>query len=1148
MQATGLSGQVERRDFAYWAMAGAVLCIAVLGLQAHAGVLSVAQQPQILIIIDNSQGMAGDLQGAIMTGSGTVPENAGPSLLPPAVPPLAWPSPVCYQLTGGYSPRSSSLLAYNGSSCAQGYAPYTVNSGGAEQDNSESMINIAEQSLLAEFNNPSNSNAFQVGLMDYATAQAPSVYQTWVYYMSNNNTLSANGAVTARGAFQYGTAAVSPSTTNPVSANNPCYNITTTACTAIERVMGAGLATSPYLYMSATSDDPEINDVLYAGSGLADNILTYDGPTPYPPNYTLTQYEDQVLNSAPLYETYQRSTGGVRQTGPTSAGYAPYSGEVWYGKRGQAYDGTPVTSATISASSPYGQANLLVSVAPFATSLSAINSDLAPEQFPAGAGIVAGSEYAPMAGTLQSALSYLTGSNGPQPACAPKYIILITDGQPTMGLNGHVYPPLGSSAAATYGETTSNDNAVNEAITAVQNLYNSNVTGGGGAIKTYVLGVGPNINCPPSDTSCPAEAAAGYKVLQQLAVAGGTQQAYSAESVAQFQEAFGAILNNIEGQVLTSNAGSGSNLTVNSLEYALTSTPTLGEGDLTAYPVTSTGAISTTPSWDMNSGSANARNTNLYSTGAPVSTGRGSATTPGPITTITSMDAAAFGTLPAGLTVGDIEQYTINPGYQGGQYLGGRGSPWYTGITSSLPPIVVSPPNNGNLLSNTSYDQFAVQENAREPLVLFGDNDGFLYAADANTGALVWGWMPRPLVQGLQSYSAFWQNSNMGNGVRAVDAEDSNGAWWTYIVGVGGQGSIQYALQLNGQAQLASEAWEVDTSNATEPNPGVPVIIRQVPSSPTAYMATVLTVTSGTSVSTVLDVTDVGTGIVTPYPLPFMATTQPYVDQNGNIFIGDSASNVWTAPVFTTNGGFSSFSKSTTWTPLNNSSANPASVNFGSSTTSTGGASALVNISGVYYNGTEYVTLQTSSRYTMLQNGAVGWQPMWTSFVSSAQSNGDSWDATTGAYVSDPNVAGLPAGSVISDGALITNGAVVLPVTAPEESSTNQCSQPDAWLYFYSITSGAFPQYTFQDQNGNYITGPYEVGSGTSFTPAVALYNGSLRLQTAASLGSPLAGAGAGGGTGTGTTANGTPALGPAITGAGPPAEGPAGWRELLLP
>ena len=1170
-------------------MLAGLLCVAgMIAGPSSAQVLTVGQEPQILIILDNSQGMAGDLQGAIMSGSGTVAANAGP-LAPTAVPPLAWPSPVCYPVPSGYSPRAgiTASTASNGDTCPAGSAPYTVTAGTALQDNSESMINIAEQSLLSEFNNPSNSNAFQVGLMDYSTAKAPSLYDTWVYYMSNDNTLNTSGAVVTPGAFAYGNTVASPSAADPLSAYNPCDGTTTGACASIESVMGSALATSQYLYMNATSDDPEINDVLYAKPGLSANILTYNGPTPDPPNYTLTQYEDQIVNSAPLWETYASSTGGVKKTAPTSAGYAPYSGEVWYGERGEAYDASPVTDEDIAATTtPYtgytgvtqmGQGNLLISVGSFSSVLSSFNTDLAPEQFPAGASIVADSEYAPMAGALQSALEYFTGASGPQPPCAPKFVILITDGQPTMGLKGHVYPPLGSAAATTYNEAQADDNAVNEAITAVKNLYN-NSSGGVGSIQTYVLGIGPNINCPPSaGASCSAEAQAGYSVLEQLATAGqgGTASnpvlPYSAQSPAQFQQAFAAILNSIEAEVFSANAGSSASVGVNSYEYTVTSTPRLGEGDLVAWPIQANGTVGTTPAWDIEgqlgatgttSQNTSLRSTNLYSTGVPVAPA-----TIGPLTALTGLDntanAAAFGTLPATLTVSDIIDYTIDPSYANDTYLGGRASDWYWGMTASMPPVYVGPPDNGGLLGDPSYLTYAQNEQGREPIVLFGDNDGFLYAADANTGALVWGWMPRIMLQYLQDYSTFWQNANMGGGVRAVDAQDANGNWWTYIVGVAGDGLVQYGLQLTDApsgtpattttaATLNSEAWEVDTANATEPNPGTtPVVFRPVPSSGTAYMATVLTVTSGTTVTSSLVVTDVGTGASTSYTLPFAATTQPYIDAEGNMFLGDSSSNVWEAPAFATNGNLSNFASSGTWTVLNDASSNTAvAANFGTSATTSGGASSLTAIGGAIDNGIEYLRLQSATRLTLLENGSTGWEPLWTTMVSANPSaGGDSWDPTTGAYVADPAIAALPTGSLITDSALIVNGAVMLPVTVPPSSLTDPCAEPTAYLYLYELGTGDFPVDTYQDAQGNFITGPILVGSGTAYTPALAVFDGEMRIQVASSLGATPPGSG-GSGTGSPNTSSPNPTSKPTlpnpIMAAGPPVEGPAGWRQLL--
>lgn len=1066
-----------------------------VALRASAGTIPASQEPQVLVILDTSQGMAGNLQGAIMSGSGTVAANANSS------------SPPCYPVSG-FTPRSK-LGPSNGGSCPAGTAAYTVNVGGVLTDNSESMINVAEQSLLSAFDNPQYSNVLQAGLMDYATNGTPSPYRTWVYYMSNNNSGGTAGA------FAYGTSATSTSTADPLAVANPCYQTAGGGCGGVEGLL-PGLENNNYLYIAATSDNPQINDVLYMPGyyGYPANFVTYQGPFPTDPYtaYTLQDYEAQITGNFNLSEAYNATTvGGNFSTSPTDAGYIPYSGQVWYAERGYGFDGNPVTNGNSG-----GQGNLVVPVAPLKSSLSALEAALAPEQFTTGgAEIVAGSEYAPMAGALTAALQYLTGSNGPQPACAPKYVILITDGQPTMGLNGQVYPPLGSAAAEGYGEVLSpgsadNDNAVTEAITAVKNLANYSANGVNG-IKTYVLGVGPGVNCPPSATNCTAEATAGYQVLADLAAAGQTHIVYSADTPAAFQQAFNAILNNIEAQIITAGAGSSSEVGSNSYEYIVTSTPALGEGDLSAYAIDANGNVAATPSWDVNAlMTTSNRSTSLYSEGPPSTSGA-----LGPITLLTNMDTAAFA-LPANttLTPAIIEDYTINPSYDNDTYLGGRAPGWYVGITTASPPTYMGPPDDAQLLSNASYATYAQDESTRTPLVLFADNDGFLYAVNASDGTPVWGWMPRPLVSELQGYQTFWQGANMVGGVRAVDAQDASGTWSTYIVGSAEEGAILYALQLNSTGDLNAEAWEEDNAGSVAPNALTPVVFRLVEGSGTAYLATVLNTVSGSTTTSTLVMTNIGTGAVDTINLPFVADSQPYIDVADNIFIGDNAGNVWTGSLLSASGGLAT---SISWTPLNNTAPSPINANFGSSATTSGGSGGINYVGGAYDNGTEYLRLQSDDRLTVLENGVDGWAPLWTSYA------GGSEVFSNGGYIGSTTVAALPANTIVSNPALIVNGAVILPVSVPPANSDNACALPTAEYYYYALTDGAFPVGVF-GTGGSAVTGPSILGTGVAYTPSVAVMNGQLRLQP--------------------TTSN--QPIPPPIMTQGPPPAGPASWRELF--
>lgn len=1105
-----------------------VLALVLLTLNlAVAGTIPSSEQPQVLVILDTSQSMAGNLQGAIMSGSGTVAANADSA------------SPPCYSLNG-YTPRSK-LGPSNGGSCPSGTAPYTVSIGGILTDNSESMINVAEQSIDWAFNNSTYDNIMQAGLLVYATSGgAPAPYNTWVYYMSGD-TPTGSGPFTpcSPGVFGYGASSSSMCAANDALAvPNPCYNKASgSGCSAIETELGSTLSTSPYLYINQTSDDAQINDVLYS-TPMPVNFLAYDGTypaNPYPPTgYTLGEYEDQVVSGSSLLETYKYPAPPRRWwsrpnclnpylpnepswgycTSPTDAGYIPYSGQVWYAERGLAFNGAPVVNGTNGA-----QGDLVVPVAPLnASQISLLNTATASEQFVQGGNeIVAGSGYGPTAGALVAALNDLTTSDqAPKPACAPKYVILITDGQPTMGLNGHVYPPLGSASALGYGENlsggSSNDNAVSEAITAVTNLANYTSNGLKG-IKTYVLGVGVGVNCPPSTAGCTQEAQDSYKVLQYLAKAGKTNVVYSADTAAAFQQAFNAILNNIAAQIVTASSGSSPQAVAgSSYEYVVTSTPSLGEGDLSAYLIGTNGTLAASPSWDVNSQMTTTNRTNtLYSEGPAVAPAA-----VGPVTALTSMDAAAFA-LPANstLTPTIIENYTIDPSYSGGNYRGGRSPGWFVGVTTADKPTYMGPPNDARLLGNSSYDSYAQGETGRPPLVLFTDNDGFLYAVGANTGTPDWGWMPRPLVQYLQSYSTYWQGANMaGFRPRVVDAQAGgpSSAWSTYVVGGAEQGAIQYALQLDSSGTPSAEAWEQDNPGSVTPNAIAPAIFRLVAGSGTAYEATVLN-TTNTSTTSALVITTVATGTTTTMNLPFVADSQPYIDASNNMFIGDNAGNVWTGSLLSSSGNLAT---KVSWTALNNAAPSPVGANFGSSVTTSGGAGPIGYIDGAYYNGTEYLTLQSTGRLTALEDGPNGWAPLWTSYAGGSEA------FSNGGYISSSAVAALPANTVVTNPVQIVNGAVVLPVSVPPSSTTNACAVSEAMYYYYSLTDGAFPIGVF-GIGGQSVTGPTDLGSGIAYTPSIALMDGQLRLQ--------------------GVTSGGP---GQALSTQGPPPAGPASWRELF--
>src|SRR5215469_1043069 len=141
--------------------------VAVVPIQISQVPLTVAipAHPQVVLAVGNSQSMDGNLSGAIMTGSGSLP--AADSLLQNSSSPLNYTIPI------GFTPP---LNPGNGIT-----APYTVNSNGRLVDNSPSRLNVAKGGLQAMLNTYMQYADF--ALIDYKLS-GTSVYTTWVYEMS----------------------------------------------------------------------------------------------------------------------------------------------------------------------------------------------------------------------------------------------------------------------------------------------------------------------------------------------------------------------------------------------------------------------------------------------------------------------------------------------------------------------------------------------------------------------------------------------------------------------------------------------------------------------------------------------------------------------------------------------------------------------------------------------------------------------------------------------------------------------------------------------------------------------------------------------------------------------------------------------------
>lgn len=689
-------------------------------IPADAGTSTSVPRPQIVIAIGNSQSVDGDLSGAIMTGSGALSSDLS-SLNNSS-------SPVNYSVPAGFSPPLTPASTAS--------APYTVITNGVQYDNSASRLNVAKAGIASVLNKYLPSMDF--ALEDYSTS-GTTLYSTWVYYMSPL-TGDFVFSPTNNGANRY--------------VNNPCYapsgsTLSTTIatdCSKMATQFGAGVTSEPYVQIGSSSDDPSINDVLY-DSGLTGTWIDYGGTyvakgpkygsvidtsaspptTPYT-YYSLSDYN--TINSIQIgYDesspTNNSSHYTALVTGPTNAGYVPYSPQVMYAERGFGYyvgnvsptTGNPVVPLTNLGSNP--------STSTVNSALAKFTTALAPEtNNPDSPEIKALAYQSPLAALVNGAGSVL---NKAEASCAGQYIILVTDGLPTLATTningnkdtttGYAWPPLGSAAGQGYGvnaafygipqqassapalaqygiiddssnpppsplpvgaldSANTNDQALIETIAAIQKLNS-----GSNPIKTYVIGLGAGVNANANP--------AAYYALNAMAIAGGTGQEYPANNV----QAFNSALSSIAGQIFSSIAVSApvapTSITGGSLIYTATSNNVPGSigGHVQAYqtvplPTSSASAPVGTASgpaiWDAGKATlmpASLRQTSLYSTGPTPSSGSPPAGS-GAVVSLANMgnsnsanyDPTAFALTSSNTSacvpnIGTILDFTFDPSY-----------------------------------------------------------------------------------------------------------------------------------------------------------------------------------------------------------------------------------------------------------------------------------------------------------------------------------------------------------------------------------------------------------------------------------------------------------------------------------------------------
>jgi type IV pilus assembly protein PilY1 len=759
--------------------------------------IAIPAHPQIVVAVGNSESMDGNLSGAIMAGSGSL--GAAYSAL------QASSSPVNFTIPAGFTPPVNPGAA--------GVAPYTVASGGNLVDNSPSRLNVAKAGITAVINDYITGADF--GLIDYEIS-GNGLYTTWVYEMS------------PAGGFTFTSL---PAVSGQVP--NPCYNVNTALANPVSAdcanlnafYAGQNILTQPYMNVSASSDYPSINDVLYDETywGQDAVCVVYGGPNPpnpYPPNFSLADFNAGGFS---VTESYRNEVNPcARTTGPTNAGYVPYSTQVMYIQRGFGYnanqspnDGTVLVPMTSAGATP--------TAASATAAIAAFTPYLQPETNNTGSSeIKAAAVQSPTAGLIKKAKNYFATNPPSSNGCTPtRYLLLLTDGLPTMDLRGDAWPPLGSAAAVGYGVTATfnadgslaatNDRALTDAIAQLTAL---NAAG----VKTYIVGLGAGVN----PTLNPIAA----QTLTAMAVAGGTGSYFAATDPVTLANDLQSILSTILAatQSVASVAVNSTGLSTSSVVYQsqFLSSDSFQDwtGNLYAFPVAATGVVDTLPA-DALWSAATLLDAQSWDTGRMIATWDPVVQAGIPFRWNASTTAVSG--IASSTTLGhDFTTFAADPNGQDVlQFLRGsnaqeiRNGGLFRNRTHKLGDIVFSNPlyvgaPSANNLSST-YINFAKTQGSRPPVLYVGADDGMLHAFDAVTGNERFAYIPTGVYGNLINLVSPYYNSRhlffVDGSPTSSDVQFSDASWHTVLFGTeGAGGSSVFALDVTNPSTISSEA------------------------------------------------------------------------------------------------------------------------------------------------------------------------------------------------------------------------------------------------------------------------------------------------------------------------------------------------------
>jgi type IV pilus assembly protein PilY1 len=851
-------------------------------------------------------------------------------------------------------------------------------------------------------------SAFQWGVASFGLQSAPSKQVTYAYYFGTD----------AEVRF------TDDCTNGLTSTNLPCIANPDTSVVK-QNYISYGPA--------KTGDDPSINDVLYLGSD-AGPALWGVGAGPTPTHYRVYT---QRTGTDPASWTLGDFAGGLGNWNftPTDAGYLPTSppdGRMVWVRRAWGYlndvTGGGVINRAAAADSS-AQYNALMTL-------------LAPETGNAnGPEIKNAALYTPLAGTLDTVKSYLTGGSTPiTQSCQKNFVLLTTDGNPTATKTGGMYS-LADQKNTLSGANWTFSTAANEVFNSISALRRFSVNGNNYDAKTYVVGLGDSV-----------ANASSIAALNEMANQGGTNTAYLASDEVALAESFRKISNDIVAQTASASAVAlnGANLTTGTRTFQARFNSADWSGQLLAYAVDTAGTLTPDSQWTDPGQDLNKKD---WDTGRQIlsfnkSSGKGiafrwpaNALSPAATELGTEM-VDALNTGPLGNNDG---QGALRLSYLRGdrshesQNCSGACAPVFRNRSSVLGDIINSTPfyvgggtaSYRERIEAKSYSEFAGKRASLTPLVFVGANDGMLHGFNANSGEEVFAYVPAAVANRLSALTDPAYNHRYSvDGTPTVGDVFDGGNWHTLLVsGMNAGAKGLFALDVTDPALLKESSadqvarWEIDGSDADVGYIfGRPTLTKLKSGQWMAIVGNGYNSTNGHSVLLLVDVAtgkiikriDAGNGGGLSEAV---AISSAYDGVTDIVYAGDLAGNLWKFDLSSTDSN--QWAVAYQGQPLFTTAAGQAITARPAVTPGAPGSFIVSFGTGRYVDVSDTSTSSKQALYGILDNGVATGKPVKDadlqeqSVVSTVSSGGKTYRLTTHA-VGLAGDAALPGDNVIS--------------------------------------------------------------------------------------------------------------------------------------